>query len=627
MKAIRCARRLPLSRRPLWVVGAVLLALAGCARQNLRLQAEDDADQGKYSVETVNGWAAFDGVDPQPVAGVGLVTGLANTGGDAPPGDYRTLLERDLLKRGVINVKEALARKDMSMVLVSAAIPPGARKGDPVDLEVTLPPGSRTTSLQGGYLMNCSLYNFAQVQDIAPNFGAGNAKAALGHPLVEAEGKLLVGLSDGEESARAKQGRIWGGGKCKITRPLYLVMNDQRRQAANTMRIAEKINETFRPTLAGALGDKVAEAKNDTIVVLNVPPQYRLNLPHYMRVVGLIPLRANETAASKGADAGRGYRKRLEDEVLDPAHAVTAALRLEALGEPGKAALKRGLRRDSVLVRFCCAESLSYLGDALAATELAKLADEPALRAFCLTALASLDESTSYQVLADMLNSPVPETRYGAFRALRALNDRDDLVRGELLNESFWLHHTAPGSRGLVHLASGRRAEIVLFGDDPCLKPPLRLSAGEINVTADNGDDQCTVSRFSPRTRHKQHGYASLKVEDVIRKVAELGGEYPEVVELLRQARHCECVSCPVEVDALPQATSVYALQKAGQRAKARADSVAGEDDEEVLTTRLDLGATPTLFEKGPGRRLRVSDASPPRDHKPPRGDDGSDDR
>lgn len=623
MKAIRCARRVPLSRRPPWVVGAVLLALAGCARQNLRGQAED-VDQSKYSVETINAWAAFDGVDPQPVAGVGLVTGLANTGGDAPPGDYRTMLERDLQKRGVINVKEALARKDTSLVLVSGLIPPGAHKGDPIDLEVTLPPGSRTTSLQGGYLENCLLFNFAQMQDIAPTLATDPMKQtdptkwAKGHPLVEAEGKLLVGLSDGEESARVRQGRIWGGGKCKIARPLYLVMNDQRRQAANTNRIAEKINETFRPTLAGPLGDKVAEAKNDTLVVLSVPPQYRLNLPHYMRVVGLIPLRANESAASKEADAGRSYRKRLEDEVLDPAHAVTAALRLEALGEPAKAALKRGLRSDSVLVRFCCAEGLAYQGDSLAAAELARLADEPALRAFCLTALASLDESASYQALTDMLNSPVPETRYGAFRALRALNDRDDVVRGELLNESFWLHRTAPGTRGLVHLASGRRAEVVLFGDDAYLKPPLRLSAGEINVTADDADSQCTVSRFSPRTRRKQHGYSSLKVEDVIRKVAELGGDYPEVVELLRQARRCECVSCPVEVDALPQATSVYALQKAGRRAKARADGLAVDDDgEEVLSTRLDLGATPTLFEKDPGRRLRVSDASSPRDRKP----------
>ena len=114
----------------------------------------------------------------------------------------------------------------------------------------------------------------------------------------------------------------------------------------------------------------------------------------------------------------------------------------------------------------------------------------------------------------------------------------------------------------------------MLFGDDAYLKPPLRLSAGEVNVTADDGDGQCTVSRFSARTREKRSGYSTLKVEDVIRKVAELGGDYATVTELLRQARRCECVSCAVEVDALPQATSVYALKRAGQRAKAHADGL-----------------------------------------------------
>jgi len=40
------------------------------------------------------------------------------------------------------------------------------------------------------------------------------------------------------------------------------------------------------------------------------------------------------------------------------------------------------MRSDSLLVRFCCSESLAYQADPQAALELAKLVDEPALRAF-----------------------------------------------------------------------------------------------------------------------------------------------------------------------------------------------------------------------------------------------------
>jgi len=103
-------------------------------------------------------------------------------------------------------------------------------------------------------------------------------------------------------------------------------------------------------------------------------------------------------------------------------------------------------------------------------------------------------KSASYQALTELLNSPVPETRYGAFRALRTLSKDDEAVRGELLGQTFWLHHVAPGSRSLIHLSSSRRAEIVLFGEEPYLRPPLRLSAGEINITAETNDSQCTVS-------------------------------------------------------------------------------------------------------------------------------------
>jgi hypothetical protein len=616
MKANHRTRGLHVSHRLLGVVAIGLLALAGCAQQTMRSQAEDEGGQLPYSVETIKQWASFDGVDPMPVYGVGLVTGLAGTGGGAPPGDERKALERELGRMEGVNAKEVLARRDVSMVRVTALIPPGAQMSDPIDLKITLPPGSKTTSLEGGYLMACDLRNYAPENIVAPNLSQGNTASLPGHIWARAEGRVVVGLGVGDDSARVKEGFVWGGGKCKAPRPLYVIMNESRQQAKNTSLLADRINDAFRSSLGGPLGDKVAEAKNGAVIVLNIPPQYRLNLPHYMRVVGLIPLRDNETRISKKADAGRSYFKRLENEVLDPAFAVTASLRLEALGDTGKTALRHGMRSDSLLVRFCCAECLAYENEPQAAPELAKLVDEPALRAFCLTALASLDEATSYQSLTELLSSPVPEIRYGAFRALRVQNkDADqEAIPGELLNDAFWLHKAAPNSRSMIHVSSSHRAEIVLFGEEAYFKAPLRLSAGEINVTADDGDSQCTVSRFSPRTREKRSNYSSLKVEDVIRRVADMGGDYAAITELLRQAKKCEDLSCSLEVDALPQATSVYALKRAGQRSKGRSDGLAGtEDDEEVLSSKLDLGATPTLFEKdNDGKRLHASDTTTP---------------
>src|SRR5262249_47513137 len=159
--------------------------------------------------------------------------------------------------------------------------------------------------------------------------------------------------------------------------------------------------------------------------------------------------------------------------------------------------LKRGLESEHALVRFAAAESLAYLGSPAGGEELARLArEQPPLRAYCLTAMASLDEVVSHVKLAEMLSCPSPEARYRAFRALYTLDANDSHLRGELLNDSFWLHQVAPDAAPMAHVSTSRRPELVLFGGDAVLAPPFTVLAGpEFTVTASPGDDKCTVSR------------------------------------------------------------------------------------------------------------------------------------
>src|SRR5262249_44340268 len=157
-------------------------------------------------------------------SGVGLVVNLAGKGGGAPPGNYRAVLESDLRKRGHENLKELLSSTEMSMVLVCAQVPPGARKDDPLDLEITVPRESKTTSLRGGQLLECSLYNYESTRTVDPSF-KGPDRYLQGHPIVKAEGQLLVGFGDGDDSAKERQARIWGGGRCRIDRPIYIILN------------------------------------------------------------------------------------------------------------------------------------------------------------------------------------------------------------------------------------------------------------------------------------------------------------------------------------------------------------------------------------------------------------------
>src|SRR4051794_27416511 len=128
----------------LWLPGALMFALVGCATSGpkARLQVEDETERDRYGVKTVGDWTTIGNAEGEQLAGVGLVTGLAGTGGESPPDSYRTMLEEQLRKKGARNVKELMTSRDNAVVVVTAHIPAGAGMGDAIDIEVTLPPKS-----------------------------------------------------------------------------------------------------------------------------------------------------------------------------------------------------------------------------------------------------------------------------------------------------------------------------------------------------------------------------------------------------------------------------------------------------------------------------------------------------
>jgi hypothetical protein len=578
-----------------WPGALFILALGCVSPQTTRMQSPEAEDADKdLKVLTVGDVTDVTNVAPIALSGVGLVINLDGTGGGAPPGYFRTLLEEELRRRKVKNAKEMLDSPETAQVLVSALIPSGARKGDPIDVEVTLPPGSKATSLAGGYLTDCYLRDYNTTKGLRPNTDKPNALLP-GHILARARGPLQVGSGDGDEEEQMRKARIWEGGVSFIDHPLVLVLKNDQKFARVAAAVADRINAMYQDDprrqaeverhkrllvldeVASQINDNfhtptpgkgaIARAMRKDGVYVNVPWEYRLNPERYLRVVRLMPLRQAPDEMSR-------YRQKLQGMLTDPARTVRAALRLEALGKDSAGPLKQALLNPHPLVRFAAAEALTYLGSPAGAEELAGLARQyDQLRAYALMALASLDEPASRERLAELLRAPVPELRYGAFRALRLLDeqhrpeDQDAHAWGELLNDSFWLHRVAPQSPALVHFSLGQRAEVVLFGDGQQLVPPFRISVHEFTVTADQGDDRCTITHYMKRAGRVEPRQCSLRLDEVLRTLAALGGQYADVVELLRCLDELKAVSCPVRLNAMPEAPAVPELAASGRNA------------------------------------------------------------
>jgi hypothetical protein len=565
-------------------LGALLgMGLVGCLHPQTRLQKEDETAGDKdVEVRTVGDVTEVANVAPLTVSGVGLVTGLEGTGGGTPQGSFRTMLENELAKQKVQSVKEALASENNALVLVSAVIPVGTHTNEPLDVEVTLPPGSGAKSLRGGILQRCVLYNYDTSKNINPETEKGNFLLR-GHICARASGPLLVGFGDGDEASRQKRAVVWGGGISLIDRPFYLTLKNDQQFARIANAVAERIKQTFRDDgrkrllVLGQVTDQIGERFDGTrrpgypgtaavakavsreVVYIRVPWGYRLNPTRYLRVARLVPLQDS-------AEVHTRYRQRQRQRLLDPAQTLSAALRLEALGEESIEVLKDGLKSEHLLVRFAAAEALAYLGSPAGGEELARLVKEqPKLRAYALAALASLNESVCHVKLAELLSDPSCETRYGAFRALHIMDEHNPEIKGELLNESFWLHRLAPQSPPLIHVSANRRPEVVLFGEEPMFAPPFSLVAGEFTATAGPSDSRCTVARFPMHQGTVERRQCSLKVADVMRMLAELDGTYADATELLTQAQKSQCLSCAVRVNALPQPPPVEELAEKGK--------------------------------------------------------------
>lgn len=547
-------------------------------------------DKGAFAAvaaaRVVGDLAVPHGMHRVKVEGIGLVVNLPGTGSNPAISPQRSAILEDMKKRGVRTPNHVLESPNTAIVLVRGYLRPGVQQGDRVDLEVQVPSRSDTVSLRNGRLLETRLREVAVL----------GSQIHEGTTLVLASGPVMVdpeGDGDGEK-VELRRGRVLGGGILTKTRPLLLVLKPGHQTVRRSAEIGKALNRRFH-TFTNGVKRGIAVPKTDEYIELIIHPRYKDNIERYVQVVRSTAVRETSVQESKRIE-------QLGQLLRDPTTARIAALRLEAIGKRSSDTLAEAIRSRNPEIRFYAAEALAYLDDSRAAKPLGKLArDEPAFRVFALTALSAMDAFEAYDELRQLLSSNSAETRYGAFRALWAMNRNDPLVRGEVLGGQINYHVIDSPEPHMIHVTRSFRPEVVMFGANQTIRGPFSLQAGhDIMVTSRQGG-RVSVARFAVGAEEKRRE-VSMQLDDVIRAVVEVGGSYPDVVDLLLGATEAKLLSSRFRVDAVPRAGRTYT-----RIARSETDISADDSD----TENLDGSANESRFPLASGFALPSLFANP----------------
>ncbi|MGB7327837.1 MAG: flagellar basal body P-ring protein FlgI [Rubripirellula sp.] len=488
------------------------------------------------------------GMNTLQIEGVGAVSSLAGTGGAADPSLYREQLLEEMKRRDVDNPNHFLESPDTALVRVVAAIPPGARRGDPMDIKVLAPQESRASDLNGGWLLDTRLR-----QQIAVQKQLMQSSVRQSEVLAIGTGPVLTraAYSASLDESNKIEGTIISGGRVQTSRPLALVLRPRYRHVAMASAISSAINRRFF-FFDGTTRKGIAEPLEDDYIELEVHPRYRDSIGRMMTVIRAIGVEPESSDT----------QKRLSDlasRLANPATAADAAIQLEALGESAVPTLIDGLQSTNPELRFYAAEALAYLDrvEGIVALEDA-IRQVAAFRAPGLVALQGMKSQESVDALKRLTGEASLETRYGAFCSIRRRSDGPRQLNGQTLG-SFWLYQVQTNAAPAVVVSLRESPEVVLFGNlaNIQLTQFMRGPAGIMIKPDADSPGQIRISRFQAG-EDDRIAVVNTNVPEFIAGLTAVGGGYGDVIEVLRLAKEKGYLTDQLAIDPLPARMRTY---------------------------------------------------------------------
>ncbi|MBL8747414.1 MAG: flagellar basal body P-ring protein FlgI [Phycisphaerae bacterium] len=429
--------------------------------------------------------ATLRGTEPILVSGYGLVVGLNNTGGGDAPGAIRAVMEREMLVMGVgkeigpfknMSPNDILNDKRTAVVIVSAAIPPGAPVGTRFDVRVEALPGTATTSLEGGRLYTTRLFR-----------GLVRPAMPATEPMANAKGDLFINpfadpAKAGKDTVYRTVGRIMNGGV--VNKPLPVTLTLDTPSHARTRAIMDSINSRFpRATGEGA----VARGLNEETLEINVPRAYRSDSGEFFSL--LQHVRVDRTFPEEAAIQ---YAKALKEQ---PEIAESLSWALQALGPIALPQTKGLYDYPEIRPRMAAITAGAKLGDITTRPHLEEVAlrGPPGLRPGAIRLLGILPSDPKVnEFLRDQLNSRELDLRIAAYEALA--RRADPWIERTRVDDKFVID-VVPSAEPMVYATLQNEPRIVVFGEGLKVRRPVFVSVWEdrLMVSAQSESDPLKV--------------------------------------------------------------------------------------------------------------------------------------
>lgn len=429
--------------------------------------------------------------EPFNVSSYGLVGQLRGTGDTTASNIVRQYMIKEMARHGFgdalipgykkVTPGDVLKDPNYAIVRVDAFIPPGARKEDWIDAQVSCLPGNRTTSLGRGVLFETDLKEGGA--DVDNPSGAVNVFVRVKGPIVVNPAYALENPSTARPQARAslRTGTVMFNARVMQDRPLLLQLRQPQRTLARA--IEGIVRQRFQD-------DTVARAQDEGLVELYVPRAYRGDWRRFGEVVRHLFLRNDP-------DFNAAKSRTLAAEAIKPGVSAEALEHIgycwEGIGGHALPHVLPLLTHADPRVAFHAARAAAFIGDGAGAAEqrLMQMARTPAhpYRLTAVRTLGSLPGSSSLNhLLRDLLNADQATIRVEAYHILA--RNRDPSVVSTVVapainpsDQKFILDRVYTDAPPLVYVTRTGVPRIALLGRTPDLGLPVPFTAMDNRLT------------------------------------------------------------------------------------------------------------------------------------------------